>query len=66
MPQLGHRPATAASIRPLVQELPHASGVAVKKKKKRKKADLGPSMIIVNIFQELIIDFVNFFFFCLF
>ena len=34
---LWHKPPAAAPIQPLAWELPHAQGVALKKKKKKKK-----------------------------
>ena len=39
---LWHRPAAAAPIGPLAQELPYAMGVATRKKKKKR------SQIIIN------------------
>ena len=47
---LWHRPAAAAVIQPLAQELQYAAGVAIKRKKKKKKigvfALLGDSEIM--------------------
>ena len=49
MLRLWHRPAAAASIRPLAQEFPYGTGEAIKRKKGKRKTESKYAILVHTV-----------------